>query len=498
LLSESKLYIVGIGPGGRNLLTRRAEAAIAEARSVVGYRPYLDLVSDLLEGKSVSSTGMGREVDRAREAVDLLEEGSVALISSGDPNVYGMAGLGLEVASGRVGLSRVEVIPGITSFSAAACRAGITFRESAAVISLSDLLTPWPRIEKRTRIASDLNMPIAIYNPRSKKRTWQLERILDIVAKDGDSDRKLLVARNVSRLGETLWWTTAGEMREREELRQKVDMFTLLIIEGVGMKGGEGGASGGGMRGDERMDPGGSGSEPRIHLVGVGPGDPAHLTSEAEVLIGSSDLILGPERHLHAVGELARGETISHDGGFEERIQARIQAAKKAEGRGMTASILFGGDPATFSSAWRALEPSNLGTSKVHVSPGVGAFSAAAARIGAPLVGDFALLSGLDDDTPERARRLMKGGFAVVIYNQSSEKLSDLAERISSLDPERPFGLVQDATRPEERIAVGRAIDLARPKFDGRRCTLVLAGPEARIKEDRIITRRGYQTKYDY
>jgi precorrin-3B methylase len=92
----------------------------------------------------------------------------------------------------------------------------------------------------------------------------------------------------------------------------------------------------------------------------------------------------------------------------------------------------------------------------------------------------------------------MEGGFAVVIYNQNSEKLSGLAERVSDLEPERPFGLVQDATRPEERISVGRAAELARPKFEGRRCTLIIAGPKARIKDGRIITRRGYQTKYDY
>ncbi|HOO54815.1 MAG TPA: SAM-dependent methyltransferase [Methanothrix sp.] len=488
--SESKLYIVGIGPGSRDLLTRRAKAAIADSKSVVGYRPYLDLVSDLLEGKAVSSTGMGREVDRAKEAVGLLDEGSVALVSSGDPNVYGMAGLGLEVASGKVDLGRVEVVPGITSFSAAACRAGITFRKSVAVISLSDLLTPWPEIEKRARIASELNMPIALYNPRSKKRTWQLDRVLDICTEGGRIDRDLLVARNVAREGEDLWWTKAEEMLEKEELRQKVDMFTLLIIGGDGMTGGG--------RGEEGVVKGESIPKSRINLVGVGPGDPSHLTLEAEEFIERSNLILGPERHLQAVRESIKGETVSNEGGFEERIRARLLAAKEAEGRGETASILFGGDPSTFSSAWRILEPSEFGPSKVHVSPGVGAFSAAAARIGAPLVNDFVLLSGLDDDAPERARKLMEGGFAVVIYNQSSEKLSGLAGRIGDLDPERPFGLVQDATRHDERIAVGRGADLARPKFDGRRCTLIIAGPEARIKDGRIITRRGYQTKYDY
>ncbi len=229
--SASRLYIVGIGPGSPGLLTRRAKEALTEARSVVGYGPYLDLVKDHLSGKAVRSTGMGREVDRAREAVDLLEDGDVALISSGDPNVYGMAGLGLEVASGRVELERVEVVPGITSFSAAASRAGITFRDSVAVLSLSDLLTPWERIEERARTASELGMPMAIYNPRSRRRTWQLERLLDIVTGSGEEDRHLLVAKNVSRPGESLWWTTAREVLE-EALREEIDMFTLLIIGG--------------------------------------------------------------------------------------------------------------------------------------------------------------------------------------------------------------------------------------------------------------------------
>lgn len=505
--SESRLYIVGIGPGGRGLLTRRAEEALMEARSVVGYSPYIDLVRDLLPGKAVRSTGMGREVDRAREAVDLLDDGDVALISSGDSNVYGMAGLGLEVASGRVELERVEVVPGITSFSAAASRAGITFRESVAVISLSDLLTPWERIEDRARAASELGMPMAIYNPRSRRRTWQLERFLDIVTGGGKGDRHLLVAKNVSRPGESLWWTTAREVLEREDLREKMDMFTLLIIGGEGMAegwrwgGGMGKAEGG--RGVEGIAAGGPISEAKIRLVGVGPGDPRHLTQEAEGLIRGSDLLLGAERHIASVGALAGGLaarclSISSKGRFEERIGARLAAAAEAAGRGETASILFGGDPSTFSSSWRILEPSDVRPAKVHVSPGVGAFAAAAAKVGAPLVSDFALLSGLDGEAPEKARQLLVAGFAVVVYNQRSGELKAIAEAASSLDPERPFALVQDATRPEEQIAIGRALDLARPKFDGRRCTLILAGPTADIREGRIIARRGYERKYDY
>jgi len=189
---------------------------------------------------------------------------------------------------------------------------------------------------------------------------------------------------------------------------------------------------------------------------------------------------------------------ISAEGGYEERIRTRLCAARQAASKGETASILFGGDPGVFSSSWRALEPSEPGQTKVHISPGVGAFSAAASRVGAPLVGDFALLSGRDDDTPDRVSRLAEGGFAVVVYNQNASKLAATADAASALDPERPFSLVQDATRPEEMISVGMAADLARPNFEGLRCTLILAGPKARITDGRIITRRGYQTKYDY
>jgi len=499
LPSANRLYIVGIGPGERGQMTRRAIEAISEAESVVGYRPYLDLVSDLLAGKRVTSTGMGQEVDRAKEAVDLLEEGSVALISSGDPNVYGMAGLGLEVASGRVDLRRVEVVPGITSFSAAACRAGITFTESVAAISCSDLLTPWDRIEERARIASELKMPMAIYNPRSRRRTWQLDRVLEIATCGGERNPEVLVAKNVTRDGEVLFWTRATDMLEEEDLREEVDMFTLLILEGEGMVRDEGTA------GDEKRRRGAAGREARshpadghparVHIVGTGPGDPRHLTLEAEEVIERSDLLLGAERHLSAVRGLARGETTSHEGEgeFEDRIAARVRAAEEAARLGKSASILFGGDPSTFSSAWRVRD-----SSKAQVSPGVGAFSAAAARLGAPLVNDFALLSGRGGPARKKAKRLLEGGYAVVLYNQDSRKLSGLAEEICGTDPDRPFGLVQDATRPDEMIFIGRGADLGRPSFEGRRCTLILAGPEARITEGKIITRRGYQTKYDY
>ena len=115
----NRLSIVGIGPGDASLRTLAAVDAIKGADYVVGYRPYLKLIEDLLPGKEVYSSGMGKETDRVRAALDLLSRGPVALVSSGDANVYGMAGLGLEMAEHP---AEVEVVPGVTSFTAAACR----------------------------------------------------------------------------------------------------------------------------------------------------------------------------------------------------------------------------------------------------------------------------------------------------------------------------------------------------------------------------------------
>ena len=127
----------------------------------------------------------------------------MALVSSGDPNVYGMAGLGLELARQP---SAVEIVPGVTSFTAASCHAGLAFRECVAVISLSDLLTPWQQIEGRLRLAAETQMPVALYNPKSKRRDWQLLRALDICGA-----RDVLVAKNVGREAEEIFYTSSAK-----------------------------------------------------------------------------------------------------------------------------------------------------------------------------------------------------------------------------------------------------------------------------------------------
>jgi precorrin-3B C17-methyltransferase len=432
---------------------------------VVGYRPYLDLITDLLPGKQVFSSGMGREVDRVAAAVDLLEKGSVALVSSGDPNVYGMAGLGLEMAESP---GTVEIIPGVTSFTAAACRAGLAFRECVAVISLSDLLTPWQQIEGRLRLARETAMPVALYNPRSKRRDWQLLRALEICG-----PREVLVAKNIGRDGEEVFYTSSKDLIEKESLRDRIDMTTLVIILGRGSFRGQ--------------------AAPRaaINLVGIGPGEPLNLTAEATAILQASQKVFGAERYLQSIEKITHAQMVAHSGPYPERMASRLKEAMQTAASGEVASILTGGDPSIFSSGWRIQE--QAGSTPLHIASGVSAFSTAAARAGAPLVSDFALLSSAHD--PARLSALSGAGFAVVAYNVNGQ---DIASLLAEVDPTRPVILAQDVSREAENTMILTAEDLLAAKPSGFRFTMLLASESAYIKEGRIITRRGYENKYHY
>lgn len=156
---------------------------------MVGYRPYLDLISDLLPGKAVYSSGMGGEVDRVKAAVELMEKGSVALVSSGDANVYGMAGLGLEIAPRP---DEVQIIPAVTSFTAAACWADLSSLRERAVVSLSNLLTPW-LIEAPAPGRGDEHASGSIQSEKPQE-DWAAPAGPEMAG-----ERDVLIARNVGR-----------------------------------------------------------------------------------------------------------------------------------------------------------------------------------------------------------------------------------------------------------------------------------------------------------
>lgn len=432
---------------------------------MIGYKPYLELISDLLPGKQIFSSNMGKEVDRVAAAVDLLEKGSVALVSSGDPNVYGMAGLGLEMAREP---SAVEIVPGVTSFTAAAGSAGLVFRECVAVISLSDLLTPWPQIEGRLRLSAKTQMPVALYNPKSKRRDWQLLRALDICGA-----RDVLVAKNIGREAEEIFFTNSEKLMEEESLRDRINMTTLVIILGRGT-----------FQGKVR-------SEAAVNLVGIGPGGPGNLTQEARSILRYSQKIYGAQRYLKLIEDLTSAQKVTHSDPCPERMATRLREAKQVAGAGGTASILTGGDPSIFSSGWMILDQAE--DFPVHISPGVSAFSSVAARAGAPLVSDFALLSSTHD--PASLCSLAGAGFAVVAYNVKGQEIAPLLEEV---DPMRPVVLAKDVSREEENTMILTAEDLSAAKPAGFRYTLLVASANSRILDGRIITKRGYENKYCY
>jgi len=206
-------------------LTAAAGAALTAADVVVGYKPYLDLVADLVAGKRTVASGMRRETARAEAAVAEATAGArVAVISTGDAGVYGMAGLVLELLPVGSPVT-VEVVPGVTAASAAAACLGAPLMNDFAVVSLSDLLTPLEVIERRLAAAADGDFVLALYNPRSTKRHVPLRLALAILRERREPGTPVGMVRNALRDGQETRVTTLGELREED-----VDMLTILIV----------------------------------------------------------------------------------------------------------------------------------------------------------------------------------------------------------------------------------------------------------------------------
>jgi precorrin-3B C17-methyltransferase len=225
LSGQGRLFIVGLGPGDRAAMTGQALDAIRQADCVVGYDGYFSHITDLVTDKDLVALPLTQERERARLAVARMREGrTVCVISSGDPGVYGMAGLVLERLSGGEE-DDVVIVPGVSAVNAAAALLGAPLGHDFAVISLSDLLTPWPMIQRRLSSASEADFVIALLNPKSQKRNWQLGRALEILAEYRRPDTPVGIVRNAYRAGQSVKRTTLADMADSD-----VDMFTTLII----------------------------------------------------------------------------------------------------------------------------------------------------------------------------------------------------------------------------------------------------------------------------
>ena len=221
-----KVTVIGLGPGGGADLTGRARAALEECDLLVGYTAYIDLVKEDFPDKETLSTGMRREVDRCRAAVEAALTGKdVAVVCSGDSGVYGMAGLVYEVAQEYDPID-IEVVPGITAACGGAAVLGAPLTHDFAVVSLSDLLTPWEKIEARLTAAARADFVLCLYNPASKSRPDYLRRACDILLAAGKSpDTVCGTVRNIGRAGEEARILTLGRLRDTQ-----VDMFTTVFV----------------------------------------------------------------------------------------------------------------------------------------------------------------------------------------------------------------------------------------------------------------------------
>ncbi|WP_283689039.1 precorrin-3B C(17)-methyltransferase [Clostridium perfringens] len=216
-----KLYVIGIGPGGLDEMTLRAVKAIEESDIIVGYTKYIEMVKDLIKDKEIFKTGMRGEEERCREALELSKDKKVALISTGDSGIYGMAGLILEMRKDE----NVEIIPGITASSAAGSVLGAPLMHDNCNISLSDLMTPYEDIKKRVHLAAEGDFVISLYNPKSKGRPHYLRECVDIIKEFRGEETPIAVVRNALREGESKEIFTLKDFND-----EVVDMFSIVII----------------------------------------------------------------------------------------------------------------------------------------------------------------------------------------------------------------------------------------------------------------------------
>ena len=222
---EKKIYVVGIGPGSYEGMTGAAATALEKSDVIVGYTVYIDLVKDHFPGKSFLTTPMRKEVDRCVMAFDeAMKDQTVSMICSGDAGVYGMAGLMYEIGANYPEVE-LEVVAGVTAATGGAALLGAPWIHDFCLISLSDLLTPWEKIEARLLAAAQADFVVCLYNPSSRKRKDYLQKACDLMMKYKSPDTVCGTVAQIARDGETAQVMTLKELRDTE-----VDMFTTVFV----------------------------------------------------------------------------------------------------------------------------------------------------------------------------------------------------------------------------------------------------------------------------
>lgn len=221
----NKLYVIGIGPGEYEQMTLKAIHAMEKSEVIIGYTVYVDLVKEHFPGKEFLTTPMKKEVDRCVMAFEEAKKGKVvSMICSGDAGVYGMSGLMYEVGVNYPEVE-LEIIPGVTAATGGAAVLGAPLIHDFCLISLSDLLTPWQKIEARLLAAAEADFVVCLYNPSSRKRSDYLQKACDLMMQYKSPETVCGTVCNIGREGEEYQVMTLKELRDRQ-----VDMFTTVFI----------------------------------------------------------------------------------------------------------------------------------------------------------------------------------------------------------------------------------------------------------------------------
>ncbi len=221
----NKIFVVGIGPGAYEQMTVKAADALRRSDVIIGYTVYVDLVREHFAGKELLTTPMKKEVDRCVMAFEEAKKGKVvSMICSGDAGVYGMAGLMYEVGVNYPDVE-LEIIPGVTAATGGAAVLGAPLIHDFCLISLSDLLTPWEKIEKRLLAAAEADFVVCLYNPSSRKRHDYLQKACDLMLRYKSEDTVCGIVNHIAREGQSEQVMTLRELRDTQ-----VDMFTTVFV----------------------------------------------------------------------------------------------------------------------------------------------------------------------------------------------------------------------------------------------------------------------------
>lgn len=229
------LYVVGFGPGNYEHMTQKAIDVFQKVDEIVGYTTYVQLVKEYFPDKCYKTTPMRKETERCLFAIEEVEQGNdVALISSGDSGIYGMAGIALQLVQERKANIQVEIVPGVTASSVAASVLGAPLMHDFATISLSDLMTPLDLIMKRVECCAMADMIVCLYNPRSKKRNDYIVQAAEKMLQHQKETIPVGIVRHAGRKEEEMLFTTLGQLRNfeqwKEEEKEMLDMFSIVIV----------------------------------------------------------------------------------------------------------------------------------------------------------------------------------------------------------------------------------------------------------------------------